>query len=269
MRGSGAGGYPIVNPLRIVEPEFSGVAQTLTRCEYNLDACTQVHPALVAGEDTAVIIIGGDSISASSVNSSYTVTQTKNHMLCIVNGGMYDTRGTMLGCNTSPAGGSCYAPRLADKIRTAGTKARVILINIAKGGTVMARYASGGDCNHFIGVAAAWCSRLGLTPTHICWEQGPNDNTAGTSQASMEASLNSIRSTFTNAGITAPMYVAQRSKIGGSTSATVRAAQAAVVNGTTIKAGPDNDGVSMYDGCHSDATGADSAASNWKTSLGL
>src|SRR5262249_47785878 len=225
-------GSPTPDPFKLIEAVFPGTDPTLTRDEYNLAPFTQVHPALVGGESTAIIITGGDSISCNSVNSSYTVTQSRNHVICLDNGAMYPPRGTLLGCNTSPAAGSNYASRLADNIITGGAKARVILFPIGKGGTLFARFASGGDCNHRINVAAARLAALGLAATNIAWEQGPNDTNAGTVQATCEANLNSIRASFTAAGITAPMYVAKRSKFGGSTGTAVRAAQAAVVNGS-------------------------------------
>jgi hypothetical protein len=257
------------DPFKLIEAEFDASLALLSRGNQNTDPYTAVSPALVGGENTAVIITGGDSISANSVNSSYSVTQAKNHVLSIYNGGVYASLGTLLGCNTSPAAGSNYAARLADKLIVAGNYTRVILVPIAIGGTIFSRWVSGGDCFHRIGVAAARLRAQALTATHILWEQGPNDNTAGTSQVAAEAALNGIRSAFTAAGVIAPMYIAQRSKVGGVTNAAVRAAQAAVVNSTTIKAGPDNDSVSTYDGSHSDATGAGTAADNWKTALGF
>ena len=56
----------------------------------------------------------------------------------------------------------------------------------------------------------------------------------------------------------------------GTIDSTIRAAQAAVVNGTDVLAGPDLDTITTgerQDGTHFDTYGADSASTLWKNAL--
>lgn len=256
----------ISDPYHLIEhPEFAVSF-------YDTAGYTQVDATLVGGQSTAVIVCVGQSNICNSGNATYTPANALNHHLCICNGGCYQAKSNLLGCNTQPNGNGNWIARLADKLITAGTYTRVILVPIGIGGTVISQWAAGGIFNHRIGVCNNRLTAAGLTATHVIWHQGESDEGAGTSQADYTTGLNSVISTFRtssfNALKTAKFFPCKVSWFNGSTSAAIQAAQAAVVDNVTIFAGADSDsldGTNRYDNTHFNATGQDAIAGLMKT----
>lgn len=228
-----------------------------------MDGLTQVSPALVSNEATAVLLLGGQSNMANYAQTSFTPVNAKVQVLNIYNGGVYQ-----VGAGSLPGAGGildCWGKRLADKLISSGKYARVILVPIAISSTFFADWAVGGAMNPRIGVAAKRLASLGLPLTYILWGQGESDNVGATSQASCTTSLNSIIATLQqNFGAT-PIRIASQSYYLGATAANVTNAQAAVLGGTVLP-GPNADSLtsgSRYDNIHWNASGADAIASLW------
>lgn len=271
-------GIATVDPYSIKEIAFAGISQSLINGNDNATGLTPVaDQGLVPGESTAVLIYIGDSTGGNSVPFSYSVVSSKNHQMGLYNGAIYPMAGTMLGANVAPAGATHYGARLGDGLLASLLFDRVIGISCGIGGTIFSRFAVGGDLNHRIGVCARRLNDRGLLAADfvaVLLQMGPNDTNAGTSQGACEDAIESIAATFATefaryVGSTVPFFVARRSRFAGSTGSAVRAAQLNVVNGTTIFAGPDNDGVSMTgDSTHDDATGVDEDAANWAAVIG-
>jgi hypothetical protein len=95
---------------------------------------------------------------------------------------------------------------------------------------------------------------------------GETDNTAGTSQATMEAGFREMFATRNGLNVSWPWFVGLCTYNSGNTSATIRAAQAAVVDSVTIFQGADTDDITdrQVGNTHFDNTGRDTAATRWK-----
>jgi hypothetical protein len=182
----------------------------------------------------------------------------------VLDGGLYAAVDPLLGCNE--AKGNTFG-RIADKWITAGKYARVILIPIAIGSTYVADHAPGGVYNALYAVAFARAKALGYTVNGVFWQQGEQDNVAGTTTAAYEASLSGLISQQRGLGNTAPWLLARSTYSTGTTSSAIQAAYAALINGTTIFAGADTDSLGssdrQADNTHLNATGADANATLW------
>jgi hypothetical protein len=154
---------------------------------------------------------------------------------------------------------------------------RVFIANRAKGGTFVADWAPGGSQSTYLIAQVQDMLANGLTPTRIIWVQGEAD-AGNTTSSAYQASFLAMETSIRNLGVTAPIYIATatvcnfRDAANPSPPAVVwrtpdwyvakeqaridiRAAQAALVNGTTRKAGANIDTIdwrlrSLGDGCH-------------------
>jgi hypothetical protein len=233
----------------------------------NTRGYTQADPRPVDGEDTAVIILIGQSNNANHASGFYTVTQGRNHNFNIYDGGVYQTKSTLLGCgggNDSAGNNHHWAARLGDKLIAQGVYERVILAPISIGNTPISAWETGGFLNHRIIVLCKRLIATGLTPTMILQHHGESDAVLGTTAAAYTASLNSAISTFRAYGVSAPYFIALASG-----DSDVRTGQATAVNNSAgVYAGPDADTVTgRYDGLHWNASGADEHADLWVSTI--
>lgn len=257
-----SGGAP--DPYATKEPSDPTIAPG----SRSIDGMTQIDPRIVSGAGKAIIVVGGQSLSANYSQTAYTPTNSKVRVLNIYNGGIYQANASPLpGCGNTLDN---YFKRVADKMITAAKYTDILLVPVSMGSMTFADYAVGGQMNHRIFVGGRRLAALGLTATHICWGQGESDNAAATSQATCTANLNSIISSCASAfGSSVPMYISSESYYLGATAANVTAAQAAVVSGV-VHAGPNLDSLNSsnrYDNIHFNATGADAAAALWASLL--
>lgn len=231
---------------------------------------------------TAVLLSIGQSYAANSATGGYTVTQAQNHNFSIHNGAIYTSKANVLGCSNVGDGIECFLPRLADSIITGGAKQRVILVPTCIGGTNWGQWSvantaasNSGYLNHRITVAALRLAAAGVAPTHVMASMGSGDASLGVSKANCKLYIQSVRDTLTNNGISATLYLEKCTWISGGQPAgatAIRDAMDEMVNGTTIKAGPDTDvynNTYRQDTTHWNGTGCASVAADWKTSLGL
>jgi hypothetical protein len=119
----------------------------------------------------------------------------------------------------------------------------------------------------------------GITPeTTNCtfgmiYQIGANDNGAGTSQADFEANVAQTVARAVDAGFSGRVWIPQYSRLAGSTSATVRAAQAALIDSVTYFDGGDIDAITatasnlQADNTHFSAAGQAAVATQYKTKM--
>ncbi|MBB2794431.1 UNVERIFIED_ORG: hypothetical protein GGD58_003301 [Rhizobium pisi] len=222
------------------------------------------------GPRTAVIVVIGQSLSVNEVPTVYVPTHTAIDQVNIFDGKLYRAKDPLLGINIS--GGAVtdlrgtWMLRMADKLIADGHFDRVILVPMAVGNTRADQWASETTAPYLfnkINVVGLRLRDAGLPCTAIMWGQGESDTSAGTSQASYTASLQKVIAEFNHAIPGCPILVARETYYYGSVSAAVQAAQAAVVNGTTVFAGEDVDSIGSggrYDNTHLNETGADQRA---------
>lgn len=265
MYGAGASGSP-TDPFVLRRNDVHPLGY------YVLDGRVQV-PTLSTLTNKVLVSLG-QSLAGNNSSGTYSIVNSTNHNFCYFNGATYQSKARLLGCDDSMHQENFLA-RLADKIITAGTVQRVVLCPMNSDGTVIADWIPGGHSNHWI---TAMCNRLasvGLVPDAVMWSLGESDAQAGTSQATFQAGMTAAIATFTAGGVSCPHYLEKCTWIAGSQpagAAAIRAAIDALVNGTTIKAGPDTDtlnNTNRQDTTHWNATGADAAAALWKTALGM
>lgn len=200
-----------------------------------------------------VLISAGQSLREGQTPSAYIPTNsTVIDNFNFLDGNMYAYSDPPLGASYQlagiPGGGpGSLGGRIADKFVSGGQFDRVIVVNVAVGGTAVAQWATGGILSDRLCLAMRRLAGSGITQGSnvtfaIEWGQGESD--AGTSQASYTASLNSVISNVQACGFSGRFFVALETMASGVVNSPVRAAQAAVVNGTTIFQSGDIDTIS-------------------------
>ena len=263
-----SGGGSIQDPFRL------GLSTTATIINANVNGKTLHDPRLVGGENTGVLICVGQSNIANIVDATYTITNaSKVSNLNVADGGVYAASDPMLGCSSmSPtAANGSWLGRLADKLITAGTFQRVILVPIARGGSLVADWATGTLALN-LKTAVARCHAQGYTISGFLWQQGEADTTAGTGQAAYHNALLAVIANSRAAGSSAPWFIGKSTYIAGTTSAAIQAACEAAVNGVDVFAGANCDTLNstyrQVDNLHFNAaTGADAVATRWATAI--
>lgn len=231
-------------------------------------------PRLVAGERTGIFVLAGQSNICNTVQSAlYTPTHsTKIDNLNILDGGTYRAVDPLVGCDAEPGNGHVFG-RVADKLIAAGVFDRVILVPVGVGATPISDWTVGGQYYPRVVAGGRRSAAVGLPVTAFIWAHGETDKVLGTSQAAYQAALSAMISGVRASGYNAPWLIGLSTYEAGATSSPVRAALAAVTNGTDIFAGADTDtltGTSVNrrpDDTHFQAAGADSAAILWKTAI--
>lgn len=237
---------------------------------------TTATPTITA--QTGIFITLGQSLICSisdGASAGYTPTNTgKCFNLNPYDGIVYQTKDALLGCDANSSPAASWQGRLQDDLFNAAKYTQTIICPVGIGGTFAADWAPGGVQNHRLIVALLRCRQLGYTPNAILWMQGQADNNAGTSSASYQASLKGAIATSRGYGYNGKWLIALSTRnASGVTSSTIRAAQAAVCDGTTIIQGPDIDtnlsSSTNYGtgGLHFNDTGNANCASQWSTSI--
>lgn len=236
-----------------------------------------------------VMIWAGQSNMQDIAPSLYTpANPTKIDNLNICDGGVYAAVDPLVGTQAGTDGNGQFGNlglKLADDLIAANLFDRIVIVPIAEGGTAVNEWATD-PVNTDIPVTLARLKARGMVPgtnvtVIIAWGQGETDTMIGTSQASYTASMNSIISQASAAGFTGTWFVAQESWISGAGSASVTAAQAAVVSHPGVWAGPNIDALvgsicgaganlaCRFDGTHLSDAGQVTAATAWKAALHL
>lgn len=230
---------------------------------------TQRDPRIIAGEDTAVFIVAGQSHVGNYATGTFTPTNgSKLDNLNIIDGGVYAAADPALGTDGT---GAHWPYRMADAMITAGMYDRVILVPIALNGTAVAEWAPGGAYSSKLTVAFARCAALSLPVTGVIWQLGEQDKILGTSQAAWEASFDAMVAAQVALGNNVPWFVVKSTMVTNAVSATIQAAQDAVLGGS-VYTGGNCDSLTggtnrQGDGTHLTATGAAAMAALAKTAI--
>lgn len=264
MRGS----FSRADPYRMYDsdtPALRGFADPAGK--------TLVHPGIVAGEDTAVIVIIGQSNAGNHASGSHAATNaSKVQNFNPYNGGVYLAVDPLLGCTGRPVDPETanWPIWLGDALINANDFDRVIFVNVAIAGTKIADWAPGGLYNDRVSILVSRLAAVGLTPTVILQHLGESDGTGGTSQAAFQASQLALVAQWRALGVSCPYLVGQSTWVTGTVNATVRAACAAVVGTNGIFAGADADslnGTNRRDNTHWNQTGCAAVAALWRTKI--
>jgi hypothetical protein len=237
---------------------------------YTTTAGKTTATAPASGASTGVFIVAGQSQAGNHGVSNFTPSNAANCLqINIYDGVVYRLADPALGA-TGTAGS--YIGRLCDKLITAGKYTNMVMIPVAIGGTKIKQWTPAGDpalyssgwWAHRLVVALKRAHQQGYAPQGIIWEQGTQDAAGGTTQAAWQADFQLLVTMMSAAGFTGKWLVPQSTLVAGASNSTIRAAQAAVANGSTVIAGPDLDtltgGNLQGDGVHRSDTGNDNAA---------
>lgn len=230
-----------------------------------------INPA----EKTLVLIIAGQSLSTGLTTATYNPTNTsKLDNFNAPNGLMYDAKNVLLGTtwNGSLATSANFNLAIADGVISNGKFNRVILVPVAIPGSSLATWTTNVIGTDPVGYYRAINSAIlklasqGVTPSTpgvsflIKWNQGESDCAAGTSQAAYTASFQKLMALCPCPG--AKWMIARETWINGVTSASIQAAQAALVDNVTVFAGENMDSIGSggrVDNTHLNQSGHDLA----------
>jgi hypothetical protein len=224
---------------------------------------------------TGVYVTVGQSLFANYNGTAYTAGSTTYNFNAF-NGRVYNCADPLLGCagngTVAPSGGTGnQAGRIADALIAAGEHTHVIMAPIAVGGTKISQWAVGGNLVRRLEVCLMRLGEQGYTPTAVLLEIGQQDSGDGTTQVAWEASFDSFL-TVIRKYTSAPVIVAQCTWAPSSSNATIRAAQAAVVDSVDVFAGPDIDTLTSATyrqaaSPHLTATGSAVASLLWRDAI--
>lgn len=221
-----------------------------------------------------VLIIDGQSLMGAEAPTAYTPTNgTAIDNLNPFDGSVYAWADQPLGStwvssSVSGSGVGHIGARIADKFISGGQFDRVIIVPIAVGGSLIADHATGALVNNLCAahkriVARGFGPQTNVTEG-ILFGQGEADTVAGTSQANYTTAANTVIANVQACGFSGRFFINTESWSGGTTSANVTNAQAAVVNNTTVFAGGNLDTLNatnrLTDNTHLNDTGMSSAA---------
>jgi hypothetical protein len=216
-----------------------------------------------------ILLVNGQSNTANSFPTPYTATNTGAAlMMNPYDGGIYNTADPILGCSNVTVAGN-FIGRLEDKLINSGTSTKVVSCSVSIDGTSSSQWNTISNYGKRTIVALRRLKAKGLTPHAILWGQGESD--AGVAQATYQANVSALIALTRAEGYNGPWFIALQTMFGGVTNATIRAAQAALVNHPAgIWQGPDADTISTsfrQDGTHFTDAGADTYAGLWQTAL--
>jgi hypothetical protein len=213
----------------------------------------------------AVLLVVGQSNAANTLDATISPPEGVGNFN-LRDGKCYHAEEPLLGATNS---GGNFATRLASRLIERGDYDAVMLAPIAVGSTYIEEWAIGGRLNGRIVLAIEGLRAAGLAPTHVLWHQGEGNRSDPESYYRQK--FFSVYKTIRDAGVGAPIYVAQASICGSDKGEGVRAAQRSVVDHTLrILPGPDTDQLGSefrYDGCHFNAEGGERLAELWYQAL--
>jgi len=226
-----------------------------------------------------ILITSGDSNMASVGPSAYTVVNTTvNDNLNIYDGAMYGAADPLLSSTYFPSFGTGgITAQVADKFITATTFDRVICVPCSVGGSTTTMWAAGGVLYNRLAVVMRRLAARDITPATtnctfaIINQIGANEH--GVLQATYQANVAQTINKAKDAGFVGRVFISQYSRLSGSTDATIRAAQAALVDGVTYFDGGDIDAITAVganvqaDNTHMSTAGQAAAATNYKTKM--
>jgi hypothetical protein len=235
---------------------------------------TVVETPIVAGEKTLVLLNVSQSNAANSLETPYTVLNPTK-VLCLnpFDGVVTQCADPILGATDDGPGASMIG-KLGDLCVGDGSFDKFICCNIPVGGSSVNDWKSSGRLHHRL-ITGIRRKRdlINAAPDGaiICPAVfsllGETDGVNNLPQSAWEAGFREMAAALPGQNVNWPWFVGKCTFANDTIDATVQAAQAAVVNGTTIFAGADTDditGAGRKDSAHFSNIGRDIAAAKWK-----
>lgn len=219
-------------------------------------------------DHTAVLLLLGQSNAANYQGQRY--QSPDNQVLNFSDGACYRAGSPLLGADGDK--GESWT-LLGRKLIDAGLYHTVILIPAAIGGSVVRRWAEGGDLHAMLDDTVR-TSKLLYTVTAVLWDQGNTDFNQHTTEAAYRRDLGGLIAGLRRAGITAPVFIS-RCSLGHpdwTEDNPVARAQASLLDDRqAIFAGPNTDRDitkrDRYDDSHFGASGQEIFAEGWVRAL--
>jgi len=222
---------------------------------------------------TAVLLVLGQSNASNHAGQRYRSAEGAS-VINFFGGKCYVAASPLLG-STGSAGE--YWTRLGNLLIASGKFDSVVLAPLAFSGSVVERWAKGGDLNKLLVDTTGQIRSAGYHVTDVLWVQGEADYVKGTSSDAYRDRFISMVDTLREQGVKAPVYISTATKClepsnGGfelhdPDNAIVHAQQALHKSGDGIRSGIDTDilldDVDRYDDCHFGGSGAEKAAQAW------
>lgn len=229
---------------------------------------------VIQSSSTKVLLIYGQSNAISIVNDTSFVPTAGTENYNVFNGKNYAAKDPLLGLPQGDGitAGSSWTTRLGSKMIDAGMAARMVIVNIAVGGTLVANWDIGGVLDGRLAYTIRSMIQAGTKPDYILQMQGESDALAATPAANYTASVNSVVSTIRRNGSSAPIFISNTSLFTGATSdarTAVRLGQSNSWNAPMgVFAGPDTDTVTSRqpDG-HLNLAALDPMANLWLATI--
>lgn len=221
-------GAIITDPDTLLEYFPSGSTDNLNAGWYNPNTRTQRSAALKSSQRTLVLVGFGQSNICAVNPSAYVPTNgTVLDNFNIGNRGVYAATDPLLGASRSTLGPGNWFSRLGDTLITNNIADRVILVPGGIGATTSAMWAI--DQYNRVKVTFQRLKEAGLTASAVLYVQGETDTTLGTSQAAYAANFAAFVSLVRAAGYSGPIFIAEDTWNGTTTSAAIQAAQTGAV----------------------------------------
>lgn len=158
-------------------------------------------------------------------------------------------------------------PLVGDKLIESGAYSKVIIYNVAVGGTGLNLWSKSGEFNEKITDAVKLLRAMNLEPTHIFVHQGETDAGNKTDPATYEYEMYYIIQELRAMDVKAPFFVSRATVCQGLPYQPIRDAQQAIVNDNeNTFAGPDTDQITLserWDQCHFGTVGQGIASDLW------
>ena len=219
---------------------------------------------------TAVLVVFGQSNSANYQGQRYHALD--NRVVNFFDGRCYQAAFPLLGAD-GVAGESWTL--LGNKLVAAGTFDQVVIISTGIGGTDIKRWAKDGDLNRML-IAVIKGLQPVYKPTQLLWHQGESDYMMDKSTKAYKSDFLSMLASLRAEGVDAPIYLSKATYAeffgGWQPKNPVSEAQASLVDGESILAGPDTDAnlgaIDRSDGVHFAGSGQQKFADSYAQILG-
>lgn len=233
-------------------------------------------PNLIAGEDTGVFILAGQSNICNTCPTYTAANASKIDNLRVFDNGLYAAAEPLMGSDGT-TGNVAY--RVADQLITAGKYDRVILVPIAINGTLLSSDGGAGTQGEWeptgplfqlFEAAFNACENFALPVTAVLWAQGESDGLHGRTQTQYANAFAAMIGAIRAAGHDEPWILAKSTYASGTVHSAIQAALLASANGTDVLTGPDTDtltGSYRSDTTHFNEAGAAAAATLWVNSI--
>ncbi|HVY12381.1 MAG TPA: sialate O-acetylesterase [Alphaproteobacteria bacterium] len=213
---------------------------------------------------TAVLLAFGQSNSANYGTGRYKAAD--NRVVNFFEGACYAAESPLLGADGE--GGEPWT-LLGNHLTGSGVFDQVIIVPAGVGATEIRRWAPEGDLHPMLMEVVRGVQKH-YRITHLLWHQGELDFVLKTPEADYARAFQALLQSLREEGVAAPIYVCRATFVpdaGWTADNPVAAAQAKLVDGKTVFAGPDTDrhvpAADRHDQLHFAASGLETFARLW------